>query len=481
MKWKLSIVVGVVLLALGAMAQTADLQQGNATKGTAPQAAARPAKDWIVPDTSVQRPEDAGLRAHTNIVFKSLDGSNKPTHAVTPEAAPDVTCCQQIVQTPASLGCIYLSTPKKLSTGCKPSVASGTGGPSAGGWGAIALVDAYDNPDAATDLATFDSYWGLATANFTKIEMTNSCTAPPPNGGWSIEESLDIEYAHVYAPDAAIVLVEACSSSDSDLFAAETEAFDYIAGEYGGGDVSNSWSGGEFSGEGAYNYYFTTWGNGLYGYQIYAFASAGDDGCGAAYPSSNPWLISSGGTSIYNLSNKKFDYEGCWSGSGGGVSAEITWAPATSTGSNQPVFNGNDTGPWANYQYPIFGEDVSVSGRATPDFALNSDPDSGVWIYNAYDLGGWSCCWGGTSEASPSLAAIVNRSANKLSTCYFNPVDSTCWFSAQENNLLYDQLPTATAYYTNFYDITSGSNGCTVSAGWDYCTGVGSPRGVLGK
>lgn len=474
MKWKLSIVVGmVVLLAFGVMAQEADREQGRATSGPAPQAAPRPTPSWVVPESSIERSADAGLRAHTNIVFRSLDGTNKPTRGQTPDAiqsaAANPMLVGQYVETPASLGCLYVGSP--AISGCVPTVASGTGGPSAAGWGAIAFVDAYDNPDAASDLAAFDSYWGLPAANFTKIYANGngSCTTPPADAGWSEEESLDIEYGHVYAPNAAIILVEACSNSGTDLYYAEGVAIDYIAANYGGGQVSNSWGGGEYSGENSSDPLFAGWNYGAYTKPIVTFVSAGDSGCGAAYPSSNPWVVSAGGTSIYRTTtNAHFNYEGCWSGSGGGTSVDETWANS---------FTGSNTGPWADYQYPIFSE----GNRATPDFASNSDPNSGVYIYNLYGLGGWSCCWGGTSEASPSLASIVNRSNNRLSTCWFNPVNGTCWFYNAEDTLLYSQLPTYTAYKKNFYDITKGSNGCTVAKGWDYCTGVGSPRGLLGK
>jgi subtilase family serine protease len=417
------------------------------------------------------------LRAHTNIVFRSLDGTNKPTRMTTPGAINPMTV-GQYVETPASLGCLYVSSPS--IAGCVPTVAAGTGGPSAAGWGAIALVDAFDNPDAAGDLAAFDSYWGLPAANFTKIYANGNgdCTTPPANAGWSEEESLDIEYAHVYAPNAAIILVEACSNSNTDLYYAEGVAIDYIAANYGGGQVSNSWGGAEYSGENSSDPDFAGWNYGAYTEPIVTFASAGDNGCGAAYPSSNPWIVSAGGTSIYRTTtNGRFNYEGCWSGSGGGTSTEEIWAPATATGGGQPSFTGSNTGPWADYQYPIF----AFGNRATPDFASNADPNSGVYIYNAYALGGWSCCWGGTSESSPSLAAIVNRANNRLSTCWFNPVNGHCQFYNAENTLLYSQLPTHAAYSKNFYDVTKGTNGCTVSKGWDYCTGVGSPRGLLGK
>jgi hypothetical protein len=55
------------------------------------------------------------------------------------------------------------------------------------------------------------------------------------------------------------------------------------------------------------------------------------------------------------------------------------------------------------------------------------------------------------------------------------------FFNTEENNLLYSQLATATAYGKNFYDVKTGSNGTAATASWDECTGVGSPRGLLGK
>ena len=133
-------------------------------------------------------------------------------------------------------------------------------------------------------------------------------------------------------------------------------------------------------------------------------------------------------------------------------------------------------GGWAAYQYAIFGE----AARQTPDIAADADPASGAWVYNQYSCGGW-CVIGGTSLAAPPNAGIVNRANNRLSTWFGFAVDSQGFFYAGENTLLYSQLESATAYYKNFYDVTGGSNGCTVSASWDYCTGVGTPRDLLGK
>ena len=83
----------------------------------------------------------------------------------------------------------------------------------------IAIVDAYDDPNIASDLATFDAQFGLPAASFTKIEQTVTAVAPAENAGWATEISLDVEWAHAMAPGANIELIEANNASLSDLLA----------------------------------------------------------------------------------------------------------------------------------------------------------------------------------------------------------------------------------------------------------------------
>lgn len=197
------------------------------------------------------------------------------------------------------------------------------------------------------------------------------------------------------------------------------------------------------------------------------FASAGDSGCGAQYPSSSPWVVSAGGTTVNRNYLGNFKNEACWSGSGGGSSTYETYTSA---------FTGGNMGPWANFQYPIFG---AVS-RQTPDLSFDADLASGVYVLSQFD-GGWFIV-GGTSVASPALAGIVNAAHNRLGSYFLapSPIDAG-FYHNEENDLLYSQLPAKKLYSNNFYDVTTGTNGCTVAASWDYCTGVGSPRGLNGK
>ena len=129
-------------------------------------------------------------------------------------------------------------------------------------------------------------------------------------------------------------------------------------------------------------------------------------------------------------------------------------------------------GPWTAYQYPFAGQ----TARQTPDFSFNADPASGVWVYDTYGYGGWLTV-GGTSVASPALAGKVNNAGNRLGQA----PPGGGYYNSQENNLLYAQLFSKRAYPANFYDVKTGSNGVSAGPGYDQCTGVGTPRGKLGK
>jgi subtilase family serine protease len=209
----------------------------------------------------------------------------------------------------------------------------------------IALVDAYNDPKAASDLAFFDSYYGLPTANFKVVyanssfgtlnRLTASCKGTPPaanvNYGWDIEESLDIEWAHAMAPATKIVLVEACSQSLPDLLYAEEVAGIQVS-KAGGGDISNSWGypessvgvpgdgGGTMTEQQDDNYFFR-----YYWKNISYFASAGDSGAEVIYPSASPWVVSAGGTTVNRDSSGNFLSESCWSDFGGGSSPIEDW------------------------------------------------------------------------------------------------------------------------------------------------------------
>jgi len=369
----------------------------------------------IVPSSSIERPGDIGLRAHTNFVYMANADSSVP-----PPAA----------ETPGSLACIYhLVAP---TTGCPIATAKTL--PNKGAK-VIALVDAYDNPDATKDLSTFSAQFGLPTANFQQVYATGKQPANNP-GGWSLEEALDIEMAHASAPNAEIILVEAATNSFADLYFAEQVAANLVAAA-GGGEVSNSWSGGEYSTELAdETTYFTTPG-------VVYFASTGDSGLGAiGVPAVFASVVAAGGTSVKRTGGN-FTTEWWWTGGGGGTSFYE---------------------PLPNYQKGRSG--ITGSKREIPDISSDADPNTGPAMY---DLDG-GYLWlqiGGTSVSSPYLAGVINGGGHFKTS------------SKAELSSLYNEYSNATMYKKLFRDVTLGGTSC--KTGWDICTGIGSPIGYGGK
>src|SRR4029079_3059524 len=136
----------------------------------------------------------------------------------------------------------------------------------------IAIVDAYDAPNIASDLQKFDAIYGLPDLDRNgKFSLTKATPEGTPayDAGWAQEITLDVQWAHAIAPGAHILLVEAASSSYSDLMS----AVDYARTQPGVSTVSMSWGGSEFSFESSYDSIFTT----PAGHQgVSFFASAGD-------------------------------------------------------------------------------------------------------------------------------------------------------------------------------------------------------------
>jgi subtilase family serine protease len=278
------------------------------------------------------------------------------------------------------------------------------------------------------------------------------------------------------APSAKIILVEACSQSLEDLLYAEAVAGIEVSNA-GGGDISNSWgfpeacaqdptcnggwSGTLFQDDNFfYRYYFS---------HITYFASAGDTGGDIVFPSVSPWVVSAGGTTINRTSTENFQSESCWADSGGGFSTVENYASPPS------ILAG--LGAWTNYQYPLFGGYPTANPfRSTPDMAADADPASGVYVYDGDETPAGFFIVGGTSVSSPVLAGIVNVANNRL-----GQVGPGAFYTPEEDNLLYAQLDASTAYKTNFYDVKTGNNSHAAGAGYDQCTGIGTPRGKLGK
>ena len=325
-------------------------------------------------------------------------------------------------------------------------------GPGAGE--TIGIVDAYDDPTIASDLDTFSARYGLPAIGgrgtndlcsspfaFTKVNQAGSTSAsdmPARNAGWALEISLDVEWAHAIAPCADITLVEANSSTLDNLGSAENTAVDK-----GARYVSNSWGGGEVSGETTDDTeYFGS------GATVSYFAASGDSGGVVNYPASSPNVVAVGGTTLSATATSAGTLwsETAWSGSGGGCSRVEAATPTQS--------------PFSLALCP--GGSGTLGMRATPDVAADADPNTGVAVYDSTRYQGQSGWFqvGGTSLSTPIWAA---RAADQAVH-----VDSAELYAG--GTAAYPDDGTALTYR----DVLVGSNGYPALPGDDLTTGLGS-------
>ncbi len=315
--------------------------------------------------------------------------------------------------------------------------------PSAGnGAAVVAIVDAYDDPNAESDMAHYRSYFGLAactSANgcFKKLNQGGAqASYPQTNTGWAGEIALDLDVVSATCPNCRIVLVEANSNSASDLASAED-----TAAALNPTAISNSYGGPEYQAASSHYTHPNT----------FITASTGDDSYygGPEQPASYSSVVAVGGTSLYqDTSSARGWDEFAWSNGGSGCSKDVarpSWQNANVTG---------------------------CINRMESDVAAFADPfNPGLWVWNTYtgsagNAGGWFVD-GGTSAASPLVASIYAL-ANNAGTLAAN-AGRSLW----------------TAPQSAFYDITQGNNGyctpsvaCEAGTGYDGPTGRGAPNGL---
>lgn len=297
----------------------------------------------------------------------------------------------------------------------------------------VAIVDAYDDPNAASDLAAYRRMYGLpvcTTANgcFRKVSQTGTTRYPQPNAGWAGEISLDLDMVSATCPRCKILLVEASNSSMTNLGTAVNEAVN-LGAKY----VSNSYGGSESSADTTYDTrYFNHPGVAL-------TVSTGDGGYGTAYPSTSRYVVAVGGTSLTRASGTTRGWrETAWAGAGSGCSAYDS--------------------------KPAWQKDTGCRRRSVADVSAVADPDTGVAVYNTYRSSGWQV-YGGTSASAPIIASVYAMAGVPATGSY-----PASYIYAKPSSL---------------YDVTSGSNGscsssylCRAQAGYDGPTGLGTPKGT---
>jgi subtilase family serine protease len=312
------------------------------------------------------------------------------------------------------------------------------GGGTAGSGPLVAVVDAYDSPDAASHLAAYRTTMGLplcagggvACLLTTYDQRGSTSNRPGANTGWAQEIDLDVQLVSALCPTCRIALVEADSNSYDNLAA----AVDLAGGLAGVVAISNSYGGSEFPTEAAFAAaHYDKPG-------IVITVSSGDAGYGVEFPAAAPAVVAVGGTAL-RLSGSGWS-ETAWSGAGSGCSSYVpkpAWQAAIAT---------------------------TCGNRLVSDVSAVADPNTGVKVYTTGSSGtGWYV-FGGTSVASPVVAALYAGSPGPTS----------------DGSALYGTS-------TGLYDVLSGSNGrctsgrtttnallCTAGPGWDGPTGNGTPR-----
>lgn len=423
-------------------------------------AAGRPASA-----TPAQRPAGSGPIATAASLLGSLIdfGCANPANHLSPDrllpakrgpVSRDVTCFGQVLAPKGAAGPQATAAPKGLAPADIQS-AYGLAGLASGGR-TVAIVDAFDNPKAESDLAVYRKTFGLpacTTANgcFRKVNQAGA-PSPLPTGdaGWGMEISLDLQAVSAACPDCKLLLVEANSATIVDLLIAIG-----TAKALGASAISLSWGGAEDA-------TITVTDPRLNMPGVAVTASSGDGGYGVSWPASSPFVTAVGGTTLTRSGTGWT--EAAWKGTGSGCSK---FEPK-----------------------PAWQRDPGCAKRTVVDVAAVADPASGLAVYDTYNtcpfsgtlssfcgilasLGmvqganGWIQV-GGTSLSSPLIAAMyaLGRATGPGA-------------SGAANSWPY------TAPAGSLVDVTSGSNGtctpsylCTAGTGYDGPTGLGSPRGV---
>jgi subtilase family serine protease len=342
-------------------------------------------------------------------------------------------------------------TPSQISTVYGFTGANFKGTAATGAGQTIAIIDWYNDPNIVSEVAAFNSQYGLQTFNsggptFTVVNQSGGSSLPTTNTT-SLETALDVQWAHAMAPQANIILVEPNTSAFSDTDA----AVNYVKAQPGVSVVSMSYGATDTNGNANFSQYDSTFTQAA-GHAGVTFCASTGDSSSPSYPATSPHVLAVGGTTL--------------SITGGGTrSSEVVW--------NNSRSSAEGTGYSANESEPAFQLGVQSSGkRSVPDVAYDADPNSGVYV--EYNSGGGNQLYsgvGGTSISSPQWAAIIaiadqGRALNGLSSLT----------SDQALTMLYALVGTP-LYSQAFYDVTSGtSNGQTATTGWDVASGLGTPN-----
>jgi subtilase family serine protease len=329
-----------------------------------------------------------------------------------------------------------LSLTSSLIAGYQPSdLAVAYNLPANGGAGqTIGIVVAYSDPNAASDLATYRSTFGLppcGTANgcLRIINGSNgSQSLPAPNESWAQELSIDLDMASAICPNCKLLVTEAPSD---DVEALTQSVQTAIAN--GATVVSNSYTTPETAAVAADNPKWNHPG-------VPIVAGAGDNGYGVGWPASSSYVTAVGGTTLLPILSGVALLESAWAQTGAGCSGYI---------------------PKPSWQH-----DSGCKMRTVNDVSAEANPVPGVSVYDTYfsvpSDAGWNV-FGGTSVATPIVAGLYALAGNGSGVANASGIYAG---ASHLNNIILGADSLCLTYL------------CTAVPGYNGPTGMGTPNGI---
>ncbi len=358
----------------------------------------------------------------------------------------------------------------------------------------VAIVDAFDSTTIASDLQVFSNQFGLpacteANGCFRKVNQLGKASPLPASAGelergWAQEIATDVETVHGLCPSCHILLVEAESNSNTNLYAAEQ-----TAASLGATEISNSFGGGEPSFDNAaFNHpgVVIVASSGDYGYLNWFSETAPES---ADYPASSPHVVAVGGTRLnLNATTKAWESETVWN-DGGFSGGALKGSGADGGGCSVPF-----AAPAWQLSLANWASVGCGGARAVADVSADADPYTGIAVYDATETEGnrgWATI-GGTSVAAPIIASVFALAGGAHGVAY--PARTL-----YENELiapasLHDVIVGSNGECLKPFEKSTGTSGCTVAeqaqscsahaiclagGGYDGPSGVGTPNGLL--
>ncbi|QGA53354.1 peptidase S53 [Sulfolobus sp. E5-1-F] len=314
----------------------------------------------------------------------------------------------------------------------------------------IGVLDFYGDPYIQQQLEEFDKQYNISNPPFFKIVPIGAYN--PNDGittGWAMEISLDIEYAHIIAPDAGIVLyvanpniplpaiiayivqqneVNVLSQSFGipelyvdlgliPLSYVNSLMYEYWLGEVEG--ITFTAASGDAGGNG-YNYFLAPQGS-------------------VIFPASIPYVLAVGGSSVYISGNKTI--ETAWSGES---------VLGATTGGYSTLF------PAPSYQ-------GSNGFRLVPDVVADANPYTGVFILYYYNQ---TYLVGGTSLATPVVSGIIDLMTQEYGRLGF--VNPYLYELRNTSALTPIRFGYNTPYYVNSSELNPVTGLGSINAGYLY-------------